>query len=352
MVLIDGFFHADPHPGNVLVNLDTGKLTFIDTGMVGELGLRQRLNLIGLLYTSTKNDPHALAQSLRSISKPFRATDGKAFDTAFARRLGPLMDVPSGEKLDLGGIISTSLGLLRDAGYRPDPQLSLAMKALTQSAEFMRVLYPAEQPGEFGSKAVEMTRELASQTVTEERVTAFAKQQATHAAGAVAQQLPSLQEATGMWLRQYRAGRFQVTIDTSDLEPRIAELRGIARTLTLGLVVVGVLIASAIAANAPPSAGFPALRSAALIICVVALGAAPCSSSHSGGRPCGAHAPPVVRTGDADSITPGRRRWPDPVRAPLAPTRWGCGGRRTDPVAGSLPERQAQPAGPRCGPPG
>jgi ubiquinone biosynthesis protein len=60
MILVDGFFHADPHPGNVLVDLDTGALTFIDTGMAGELGLRQRLHLVGLLYTSTKNDPRAL----------------------------------------------------------------------------------------------------------------------------------------------------------------------------------------------------------------------------------------------------------------------------------------------------
>ena len=36
-LLIDGFFHADPHPGNVLIDLQTGVITFIDTGMVGEL---------------------------------------------------------------------------------------------------------------------------------------------------------------------------------------------------------------------------------------------------------------------------------------------------------------------------
>ena len=37
MLMIDGFFHADPHPGNILVNTETGNVTFIDTGMVGEI---------------------------------------------------------------------------------------------------------------------------------------------------------------------------------------------------------------------------------------------------------------------------------------------------------------------------
>ena len=47
-LLIDGFFHADLHPGNLLVNLETGEVTYIDTGMVGELDFKQRLNLINL----------------------------------------------------------------------------------------------------------------------------------------------------------------------------------------------------------------------------------------------------------------------------------------------------------------
>ncbi|MFN2143631.1 MAG: ABC1 kinase family protein, partial [Candidatus Promineifilaceae bacterium] len=46
MILIDGFFHGDLHPGNVMVKRDTGEIILIDTGMVGELDLRQRLDLI------------------------------------------------------------------------------------------------------------------------------------------------------------------------------------------------------------------------------------------------------------------------------------------------------------------
>ncbi len=49
MLMIDGFFHADPHPGNILVNTKTGNVTFIDTGMVGEITVPQRLNFVQLL---------------------------------------------------------------------------------------------------------------------------------------------------------------------------------------------------------------------------------------------------------------------------------------------------------------
>jgi ubiquinone biosynthesis protein len=272
MVLVDGFFHADPHPGNVLVNVETGVLTFIDTGMVGELGLRERLNLVSLLYTSTRNDPLALAQSLRAISTPFREADPKAFDADFVRRIGPRMDVADGETRDLGGIISISLDLLRDAGYHPDPQLSLAMKALTQASEFMKVLCPPGHAQDFSQRAVEMTRELSAQSMTEERVKAFAMKQAGHAARDLAQQLPSLQEAANMWLRQYRRGRFELKVDLSDLDAQMEDLRAVARNTTLALIVVGVLVASAIAANAPDSVDFGSLREVALVGYAIALG--------------------------------------------------------------------------------
>jgi hypothetical protein len=119
-----------------------------------------------------------------------------------------------------------------------------------------------------------MTRELVAQTLTEERVKDFAVRQVTYVAGEAMRQMPSLQEAANMWLNQYRRGRFEVKVDTSDLAPRLQDLRDIARILILGLLVVGVLISSAILANVPRTAGLSAIRDAALIIGVCALGVA------------------------------------------------------------------------------
>ena len=59
MMLIDGFFHADPHPGNVFVDLTTGTMTLLDTGMVGELTFQQRVRLASMFLVVRNGDVRA-----------------------------------------------------------------------------------------------------------------------------------------------------------------------------------------------------------------------------------------------------------------------------------------------------
>ena len=69
---VDGFFHADPHPGNLLVDLDTGVLTFIDLGMMGELDLQKRLRLGQLMVVAQQGSVEGMADALRGMSTPLR----------------------------------------------------------------------------------------------------------------------------------------------------------------------------------------------------------------------------------------------------------------------------------------
>ena len=63
-VLVDGFFHGDPHPGNLMINLDTGVIQFLDLGMVGEMDLQQRISLGDLLFSLQNKDPDGMASAL------------------------------------------------------------------------------------------------------------------------------------------------------------------------------------------------------------------------------------------------------------------------------------------------
>jgi ubiquinone biosynthesis protein len=60
-ILIDGFFHADPHPGNVLVDTRDGTIVLLDLGLVGQLSFDQRADLLDLMASIQSKDSKAIA---------------------------------------------------------------------------------------------------------------------------------------------------------------------------------------------------------------------------------------------------------------------------------------------------
>src|SRR6516165_10246400 len=63
MILVDGFFHADPHPGNVMY-LRGNRIALIDFGMVGRLSPVRRLQIIDLLAGLAGHDEEAMLEVL------------------------------------------------------------------------------------------------------------------------------------------------------------------------------------------------------------------------------------------------------------------------------------------------
>jgi ubiquinone biosynthesis protein len=246
MLLIDGFFHADPHPGNLVVNLETGVLTLLDTGMVGELDVQKRLNLIQLLIAVQQGDIAGQAQILKNMSVPFReGVDEKGFYKDYERVAGRFMYM--GTKSSFGQLASTALELLREHGFRLDPNLTMAVKALTQGDAIVSVLHPESG---LTSEGVEIVKELGLQAVTAERVVAEVKRQAMLTAREALKRMPSLSDATLRWLDQYQKGRFEVYVDTSALSKEVNKIGRLGRQVVVAIMLVGVIVGSAIAAAA------------------------------------------------------------------------------------------------------
>ncbi|MDQ1523766.1 MAG: hypothetical protein QOE47_1690 [Pyrinomonadaceae bacterium] len=66
-LLEDGFFHADPHPGNLLV-MDDGRLAFFDFGMTGRITPRLQSQMIDAFFHVVSRDVHGLAQDLINLN--------------------------------------------------------------------------------------------------------------------------------------------------------------------------------------------------------------------------------------------------------------------------------------------
>ncbi|MGN6743297.1 MAG: ABC1 kinase family protein, partial [Amnibacterium sp.] len=128
MVFVDGVFHADPHPGNLLIEPD-GTIGLIDFGMVGHLDetLRERLAL--LFVAVSRNDTDATARALVAVAEPVRRVDRAAlrldvlrFTTLYAgRSLG---------ELRLGALLLRLLTILRRHRLRLPQDLALLIRML------------------------------------------------------------------------------------------------------------------------------------------------------------------------------------------------------------------------------
>ena len=81
MVFEDGFFHADPHPGNIIMlgADDAPVIGLIDLGLVGRLSEELRDGMIRLLIAAATADARAIADALLALGKPRGRVDVKAF---------------------------------------------------------------------------------------------------------------------------------------------------------------------------------------------------------------------------------------------------------------------------------
>lgn len=79
MIFEYGFFHADPHPGNVFVRQD-GVICLIDFGMVGRLMQKDKFSFAGIFISFAQQDAKKMAMYMKRLSIEDQITDDRAFE--------------------------------------------------------------------------------------------------------------------------------------------------------------------------------------------------------------------------------------------------------------------------------
>ncbi len=240
-VFVDGFFHGDPHPGNLYVNLDSGVITFLDLGLVGELRVDQRMELMDLLFSMQQLDGYGIAQAIRRLSTETRPVDEKAYLAAIERSL--LQHGKYGTESSFAVLMNKVMGEMSHFGLRMNKELTLAIKAMTQSQEATATLAPSFPIIE---ATVDDLKQFLLERFNADNITEVLKSQVMRTAKEVVHRLPSLQEATMQWLDQYQAGKFVIELNTDDLNRQVGRAYEGLERLTIGLILAGMLVGSAI----------------------------------------------------------------------------------------------------------
>jgi ubiquinone biosynthesis protein len=246
-VIVDGFFHSDPHPGNLLVDPQTGTLTFIDLGQVGVLDAPKRLDVIDLIVSLTQQDAGAIADVFLRLSRRLRPVDVAAYHRDMEDYIAQYLVYGTyGPNSTLSSFVSRLLALLQAHGLRLDRQLTLGLKALAQCEETLLALGTQFNVITFAN---EQLPDFAMEEITPQKVSELVKQQLTAAAKQIVRRVPNLPDATMMWLDQYLSGKFTVHLDTSDLGLDVDNFGVTIQRLTAGLVMTGMIVGTAIVAS-------------------------------------------------------------------------------------------------------
>ena len=136
MVLRDGLFHADPHPGNVFA-LDGDRVGFLDFGLVGHLSEHRRDQFLMLLRAMVEGDADALVMVLLEWSGNARI-DIALMESAVERYIARRDNGP----LKLGDSITEFMDLAREAQIAMPTDMALLFKALVTADRVLLQLDP------------------------------------------------------------------------------------------------------------------------------------------------------------------------------------------------------------------
>jgi ubiquinone biosynthesis protein len=237
MIVEDGFFHADPHPGNVFY-LDGNRIAFIDFGMVGRLSERRREELLNLLLGLVERHAQAVADVLLDWTGDEHGINLVLLENEIETFVDQYHGVPLAQ-LNLGQMLADVTTLLRDHHLALPSDMALLIKAFIT----------LEGMGSGLDPGFHMTTE--ALPMLQRVVRARYRPRAMAARGwktlrrtlAVAEQLP---HDVSRLLRNARRGRVQVGIELAHLKRVGDQIDRAANRLTMALVIAALIIGSSI----------------------------------------------------------------------------------------------------------
>lgn len=237
MIVEDGFYHADPHPGNVFYLPGNG-VAFVDFGMVGRLSERRREELLNLLLGLVERNPQAVADVLLDWTGDEHGVNLSQLETEIEAFVDQYHDAPLAE-LNLGQMLADVTAILREHHLGLPSDLALLIKAFISLEGMGRGLDPGFH---MTTEALPMLRQVLRARYQPE-VLARRAWQTLRRTMTVAEQLP---HDVSRLLRNARRGRVHVGIDIAHLKRVGDQIDRAANRLTMALVIAALIIGSSI----------------------------------------------------------------------------------------------------------
>jgi ubiquinone biosynthesis protein len=236
-ILVDGFFHADPHPGNVFVT-DDNRIALIDLGMVGHISGGFQENLLRLLLAISEGRGEEAAEVSMKMGEPKPNFDKHDFEHRVANLVTQHSDATL-DKIDAGHVVLEITRISADCWFRLPSQFTLIAKALLNLDRVVYTLAP-----DFDPNAI--IRDEATNILTRQMVKSIEPGTVLTRVIEVKEFVERLPNRVNKILDAIGNNELKIGVDAIDERVVLDGLQKVANRITLGLVLAALIIGAAL----------------------------------------------------------------------------------------------------------
>ena len=236
-MLDDGFFHADPHPGNLVVR--DGRIVYLDLGIMGRLSSHDRHALRDMVAAVGRRDAAGLADGLLRFSAS--GTQGTDLAHLLSDLDAILADFGSADlsELDLGAFLNSLVSMARRCGIELPGSVTMLARSLVTLEGVVDAMLPDDSMVDI------VRRHLEAHASVEDVLRGEASRLARQSGAATHGLLDAAGEA-GLAMRMLTRGQLRVNLDVAGTADPLDDVSHIANRLTMSVIVAGLFIGSSV----------------------------------------------------------------------------------------------------------
>ena len=246
MILQQGFFHADPHPGNIFIR-DDGRISLIDFGLVGHLSAPRRHEILSLIKALAERDPFTMQYVLGNWAQG-ELPDENLLGADVLEMLLNYENTPVSD-LRISQVINDITQIMRGHGLTLPADLVMLFKTLITLEGVVKRL-------DGSTELLEQAKPIVLAELKRLASPDYIVRKSRRQLNTLLQTADELPQTLIRLSRRLQKGQFSLDLDLKRLDDLSHQLDRATNRLTMGIVTAALIIGSSIVMSVDKAPGF------------------------------------------------------------------------------------------------